>query len=458
MQLLRRYPGSAAAVLAVLMTAAACTDRTNPAAPTPPGGPGGTSPTPGTPIPIAALACTANVQQRTVSCDGATPSGDKALRALIMGNQNVYVKVTSSNANYDAGTQAFTFDVTIRNLIPQALGTTDGVTLDPSGVRIFFAQGPTVTAGSGSVTVVPDGVGTFTAAGQPYYQYSQVLQQYQVSTPRTWQLNMPSTVTSFSFLLFVAAPVQYEDGYIDVAGNPNIREGNLRTLTAVVRSPVGNIDSLATAIAWNVSPADQLLANYVSETGNQAVVHGYRFGAPVMSVTANRVNYSGATVAVGGSMTLNVQPIRRFWTGVTDSQWETGSNWLPDSIAPVAQDTAVVPDTTSSVNFPNLMANESVAGVEVLDLTPGGVVPTVNLGAFNLTASGDVLTTNSGAINNTSGVLVLGGTGRVVAGTLPFVNVTGTYSLIGNITVRAPLRVDLGRLTNTSFRVQAQSF
>jgi hypothetical protein len=256
----------------------------------------------------------------------------------------------------------------------------------------------------------------------------------------------------------VAAAVPYENGYIDVVGNPNIREGNLRTLTAVVRSPVGNVDSAATAIAWNVSPADQLMANYVTETGDQAVVHGYRFGSPVMNVTANRVNYSGATVPVSGSLTLNVLPIRRTWMGATDNQWETGSNWLPDSIAPVPQDTAVVPDTTSSVNFPNLTANESVAGLEVLDLTPGGVVPTVSLGAFNLTASGDVLTTNSGAVTNTSGVLELGGTGRVVAGTLPFVRVTGTYSLIGNVTLRAPLRVDLGRLTSTGFRVQATSF
>jgi hypothetical protein len=440
------------------VVAAACTDRSNPVTPTPPGGgPGGPS-TPGTPIPIAALQCTANVPQRTVSCDGATPANDQ-IRSLIMGGQNVYVKVTSTNASYDAGTQAFTFDVTIRNLIPQSLGTTDGVTLDPNGVRIFFASGPAVTGGSGTITVVGDGVGTFTAAGQPFYQYNTVLAQYQVSSPKTWQLNMPSTVTSFNFLLLVAAPVKYEDGYIDVQANPNIREGSLRTLTAVVRSPVGNVDSAATNFNWTVSPSDALLANYVtSDVVPQVTVHGYRFGTPVMSVTANRVNYSGATVSVSGSIALNVLPIRRVWTGATDNVWQTGSNWLPDSIAPVAQDTAVVPDTTSATNFPNLNANASIAGLEVLDLTPGGVVPTVSLGAFNLTASGDVLTTNSASVDNTSGVLELSGVGRTVAGTLPFVRVTGTYSLIGNMTIRAPLRVDLGRLTSTGFRVQATSF
>jgi hypothetical protein len=69
-----------------------------------------------------------------------------------------------------------------------------------------------------------------------------------------------------------------------------------------------------------------------------------------------------------------------------------------------------------------------------------------------------VLTTNSASITNTVGVLELSGIGRTVAGTVPFLRVTGTYSLIGNLMVRAPLRVDLGRLTNTSFRIQAQSF
>jgi len=379
-----------------------------------------------------------------VSCGPAATASDK-VRGLIVGNQNVYVTVTSSNASYNAGTQAFTFDVTVRNRIPQALGTADGTTLDPAGVRVFFYQDPVVTEGTGTVTVVPDGVGTFLAANEPYYQYSQVLQQFQLSSPRTWQLNMPPTVTRFDFKLYVAAPVKYENGYIDIEANPNIREGTLRTLTAVVRSPVGNRDSTVTSFTWTVSAPDALLASYTPvTTDSQVVVHGYRFGAPVMNVTANRVNYSGATVPVTGSITLNVQPIRRTWIGGTDNVWETGSNWLPDSIAPVPQDTALIPDTTSATNFPNLTANESVAGVEVLDLTPAGVVPTV--------------TTNSASITNTVGVLELSGIGRTVAGTVPFLRVTGTYSLIGNLTVRAPLRVDLGRLTNTSFRIQAQSF
>jgi hypothetical protein len=130
--------------------------------------------------------------------------------------------------------------------------------------------------------------------------------------------------------------------------------------------------------------------------------------------------------------------------------------WRPDSVKPEPRDTVVVPDTTAI--FPVLTQNESVGGVEVLDLTPGGTVPSISLQAFNYTASGDVLTTNSGNINNTSGSLFLTGTARTVAGILPFLRVTGTYSLIGNVTSRARLQVDGGRLTSTGFRIQATSF
>src|SRR4029079_2403370 len=138
-----------------------------------------------------------------------------------------------------------------------------------------------------------------------------------------------------------------------------------------------------------------------------------------------------------GSLTVNVKSIRRCGIGRVDDHYENGANWYRDEIKPVSTDTAVVPDTTSATNFPHLNQNEDIGGVEVLDITPGGVVPTLSLQAFNLTASGDVLTTSNAAINNTSGVLILTGIARTIAGTMPPLRVTGTYSLNGNVTARA---------------------
>ncbi|HEU4457440.1 MAG TPA: hypothetical protein VFR81_30500 [Longimicrobium sp.] len=158
----------------------------------------------------------------------------------------------------------------------------------------------------------------------------------------------------------------------------------------------------------------------------------------------------------GGRRPVNIDGINRTWTGgAGTTDWSTDGNWNVRA-APDTRDTAIVPDTAPL--FPQLSQVVSIAGLRVLDLTPGGTVPTVALQAFNLTATGDVLTTSSASVTNTSGVLILAGMGRTVAGTLPRIRVTGTYSLAGNVTMRAPLQVQLGRARNQSFRIRATSF
>ena len=188
-----------------------------------------------------------------------------------------------------------------------------------------------------------------------------------------------------------------------------------------------------------------------AEVDGAGLVHGQRAGA-------TQVVASGAARRGTERWSMNVAPIRRTWTGAAGvTNWENGTNWLPDSIPPQPTDTAVVDDVAATI-FPMLTQNESVGGVEVLDITPGGVIPTISLGAFNLEASGSVMTTNSSSIDNTVGRLFLTGIAQTVEGTLPAVSVTGTYSLSGNISTRASLRVIGGRLRTTSFRIRTQSY
>ena len=457
MHLLRRYPGRTAAVVAALALAAACTDRSNPAGP--PSGPGGpgTPQTPGTPVNVATLLCTGNTQTKTVSCEAQPATNARGV--IIPGPNHVYVDLVSTNVNYNSNTQAFTFDVTVRNRIPQPLGTADttgAMTPDPEGIDVFFRDAPVATAGTGSIAVVGDGVGTFTASGQPYYRYSTVLQQFQVSSPKTWQMNMPLSVVTFQFTVMISTAVPFPNGYIDLLGNFNVRSGYVRQLSAVVRDYLGQIDSTTNSpLVWTSSDTTRAV---VDGTG---LLHAMRFGTPTIRVETTVGPYRYAKVPA------NVLAVRRIWTGAAAvTNYENPANWLPvntdaaawrpDSVKPEPRDTVVVPDTTAI--FPVLNQNEAIGGVEVLDITPGGTVPTIALQAFNYDASGDVITTNSASITNTSGTLVLSGIGRTVAGTLPFLRVTGTYSLIGNVTARAPIRVDLGRLTNTGFRIQATSF
>ena len=401
---------------------------------------------------VAALSCRASVTDMSVTCgapaassEGRSGTGVPDAQNIIIGGQDVFVAVKSTNVNYNAGTGAFTFDVTIRNLIPQPLGTADTTGAeapDPAGVRIFFAAGPLVTSGTGLITVSGDGVATFTAANQPYYQYNTVLSQFEISAPKTWQLNMPPTVTTFDFLLLVSAAVPRPDGFIEMQLS-SLKPPTDRQVTYTVRNANGTVDGFPGTITWSVSDT------------TRATIDANGLVNPLRTGNVTIIAQQGLRI---GYLTVFVQPIRRTWIGVTDNHWERGTNWSPDNIKPEPTDTAVVRDDNSAPSYPSLYQNESIGGVEVHDLTPGGVIPTISLTAFNLTASGDVETTNSSSITNSSGQLLLTGIARTLRGILPPIRVSGTYSLIGNVNARAPIRVDLGRLTANGFRLQGQSF
>jgi hypothetical protein len=154
------------------------------------------------------IPCRASVVLRTVECDtGAMPEN---LSADIIGGQNQYVTVTGSNVTYTAGTEIFEFDVTVQNLMNEAIGTPDGTTPDPDGIQVFLHQGPTVTGGTGSASVAnADGTGTFTSVTQPYFRYSEILNKDEVSSAKRWQFNVPTTVTTFTFKVFLRVDRQF---------------------------------------------------------------------------------------------------------------------------------------------------------------------------------------------------------------------------------------------------------
>ena len=176
---------------AALVLLAACSDQTT----LPPAvAPSGT---------LTQMRCTVDVPSATMACAAVKPAGAPGVSAdRIIGNQDVYVKLQSSGTSYDSGTEILQSNVTVQNLGQQSMGTTDGSTV--TGVKVFFNSGPTVTAGTGSVTLNnADGMDTFLSSNQPYFLYNEILAPYQISTARNWQFNVPSTVTSFSFTVYV---------------------------------------------------------------------------------------------------------------------------------------------------------------------------------------------------------------------------------------------------------------
>jgi hypothetical protein len=184
----------------------------------------GTGPAPVTPKEqsqaLQTLECRAYVRSGAVACRPDERAGGG--RAVIVGGQGVYVQLTSSNVAYTAADSFFAFDVTVGNLLNEALGTVDGVTLDAAGVRVFVADGPSALGGAvGDVTVHnPDGLGTFTGSNQPYFQYSQVLAKNATSGAKRWELKVPSSVDSFAFKVYVSAEAQRRVVINEIMPNP----------------------------------------------------------------------------------------------------------------------------------------------------------------------------------------------------------------------------------------------
>ncbi|HST62279.1 MAG TPA: hypothetical protein VLK84_26485 [Longimicrobium sp.] len=189
--------------LAALVLAAACTDRTpTDLAGTPPAGREVRT----------EIACTVSVADRAVRCGEPGPAGAGA-QDLILGGQGTYVRLESGPARYDSATAELSLDVTVQNLLSMRMGTPDGVTA--TGVRVFFEQMPTATEGTGEVEVVnPDGQGSFTGIGQPYFAYPEILEPRGASAPRTWRFGVPASVDRFRFTVYVHTQLPAEQGVL----------------------------------------------------------------------------------------------------------------------------------------------------------------------------------------------------------------------------------------------------
>jgi adhesin/invasin len=199
---------------------------------------------------LGILTCNGDIRQRRVTCGTQTPqSPEGRMGNLIVGGQGTYVTLTSSNIAVAADT--FAFDVTVTNLLPQALGTTDG-SLHANGVRVFFHDGPTATAGAGTMSVGnAHGTAMFTGSNQRYFQYDEVLDPQETSGSHRWKLAFDPGVTNFQFKVYVSAEVQFPNGWVDIyppahAPSPTavygdtLRATQTLQLEDTVRTPVGN--------------------------------------------------------------------------------------------------------------------------------------------------------------------------------------------------------------------------
>ena len=200
-------------MVVVAATLTACSESIVPTVPT---APTGTTQTPVTPPQsvLAELSCRVDVAANTLTCAPPSPSKVAGRSAdLILGGQNVYVRLANAVPTNNGTTLSTT--LTVQNLTGQPWGTTNGTTATGTGVRVFFYTGPT-----NGVTVAAPDTGTFTAANQPYFEYSGallgsdgILRPNEVSSSLPWQFTLNGQ-TSFVFQLFISTTLPDEPGVL----------------------------------------------------------------------------------------------------------------------------------------------------------------------------------------------------------------------------------------------------
>ncbi|HEX8391283.1 MAG TPA: Ig-like domain-containing protein, partial [Longimicrobium sp.] len=273
--------------LAGLLAAVSCSDAGNPAAP----GTGGETPRPPTPgDALQALDCSLNLRAAQLECrpEGASAGGASG---LIVGNQGVWVKLTGTNIQTIADTTAF--DVTVQNLIPQALGVdATGAVDGTAGVRVFFHQMPYASGGTGTVEVAnEDGSTTFLTEDRPYYQYAGGLDSGAVSLSKTWKLRSDPGVTNIAFKMYVAAQVRWPNGFLRLSPDTSVLNvAQKDTLSADVRNPVGTPQPDAVTFT-STDPAVVTVTQLPGRTAEiTAVAKGTAWVKAVSDVHASRID------------------------------------------------------------------------------------------------------------------------------------------------------------------------
>lgn len=333
-----RSYSSPALLLTLALAAAACSDRAQPLEPI-------LTPPPGTAS--AQLECRVSVREQTLECARVEPSAGGSRANRIVGGQELYVRLASSGTEYDQALQQLRSHVTLQNLMQMTIGTEDGSTVQ--GSKVFLVSEPVVTSGTGDVTVAnPDGYESFTAAAQPYFHYDQLLTPFEISEARQWRFDVPASVGTFTFSVYVdvampdaTAPMlgafwtgdvnddwftagNWLDGLvpgassmvsvpvdslISGAGRPVLSASTVVGGVRVGSNSTLDLAGFTLEVQGNVDASGPITGGTVHMSGSGSVLDGQ---LPALRVTAGvqlqgAVRTSGAVSISDGSLTLNGQ-------------------------------------------------------------------------------------------------------------------------------------------------------
>jgi hypothetical protein len=387
---LRALGASLSGLLAIGLVIAACTDAEGPFLPRPPAIP--TLPA------LSELRCVARIGERDVRCATPGQAGAGGARStLIVGGQNLYVTLTGSGITTEAVLPSdldFSFDVTVTNLTRQPFGTQDSATVTPdaNGVRVFFSQAPVALGpDQGPITIQnASGSGTFTAAGQDYFQYDSVspaatvpLFRSQTTLGKRWIFRMPDIVDSLAFTVYVASEVPFPAGFTDAVVD-SMPATPFRADT-VVLDPTDSVQVIGTA------------RDYLGRV--QAAAITYASSNPSAATVSATGMVKG--VAAGNTMVTATSPGRPAYRR-TFFIVNSPSNLITDSAS-------ALENVTRAVAAPGVLANDTdaeglTAIAETVTTAEGGTA-TINAdGSFTYLTAPGVAARDSFRYHATDGV------------------------------------------------------
>jgi len=278
----------------------------------------------------ARVTCEVTVPTATMTCGPAPVAATSGIRAarngidrnyVTVGGPGTYVYLSSSGTSNNLNSGVLTSEVTLTNLTTQLMNTPDSTTVDTGGVKVFFVDGPTVTSGEGTVTVEGDGVGTFTASNQPYYEYNAgaILVPGETTSPRLWTFDYTGAVT-FTFDCYVYTQTPGSTGtlrsfvfYVVNSGTPSV--------TVYGVGATGDAFPFGGTVAGSATVLDRPSGIALDASGNIYVVND-----------SDNINYSSITVYGQGSTgdPMPVDTITGNNTGLADPQAIAvdGLGWL----------------------------------------------------------------------------------------------------------------------------------
>ena len=270
---------------------------------------------------LAELTCKADVAAQRISCAPAAPSLARGASAdLIIGGQNTYTKLTSTNV-VTTGTVSLTGDVTVQNLTAQPWATANGTAANANGVRVFVHTPP-----NNGVTIAnADGTGTFTASNQPYFQYAGsalgadgILSSGEVSSSKSWKFDL-NGASSFSFQVYVTTQLPDEGGVLLWTPSTVAQAGTPENVNAIWGASASDIwiagmDGANVLQHWNGSgwtsyagaESVDMAALWGSGSSDVYAAGGTKIQHWNGSAWADTATASGALLAIWGSSATDV--------------------------------------------------------------------------------------------------------------------------------------------------------